>query len=290
MTHFQFRIVTDHDHSQAVRARYLDLSKHQPRSATDAAAAATNQLPKGDDEDEYEPDYEPTEDAEQIANRLDQPPDGLELQKSEVALGPFNLPPPPPLGDQEVADYGKGTVNRVFGIMGALDDDPNRGKTQKPGFNRLAASTYNRDAWVTIIARLATRASAGLDENLIKSENRNSISRKGDFSIGNTIRDTLYLYILEDFRRRIDVAVSWLNEEWYNDRIQAQNSDEHPVLHYQKWVLKLMDGILPYLEATDKFLIRFLSEIPEVNREVLERVKKLARDPERVTLAVNAIQ
>ena len=51
-----------------------------------------------------------------------------------------------------------------------------------------------------------------------------------------------------------------------------------------------MDFIIPYLDAKDKLLIRFLSEIPAVDEPILERVKGLARDPERVVLAVSAIQ
>jgi symplekin len=54
-------------------------------------------------------------------------------------------------------------------------------------------------------------------------------------------------------------------------------------------MLRVLDGIIPYLDAKDKLLIRFLSEIPEVNEKVLERVKGLARDPERVQLAVNSL-
>lgn len=60
--------------------------------------------------------------------------------------------------------------------------------------------------------------------------------------------------------------------------------------NYEEWVLKVLDGMVPYLDAKDKVLIRFLSEIPAINADILERVKKLARDPERVGLAVNAIQ
>lgn len=205
-----------------------------------------------------------------------------------MALGTFNLAPPPALTEQETAEYSKGTINRVFGIMTALDE-PGRAKAQKHGFNRLAASGYDRDAWVTVITRLATRASAGLDGGLVKTEDKD-IARKGSFSISNAIRDALYLYVLEDFRRRIDVAISWLSEEWYNDRLQSEASDVEPTVHYEKWALKVLDGILPYLDAKDKVLIRFLSEVPELVPCMLDRVKGLARDPERIILAVNAIQ
>ena len=37
-------------------------------------------------------------------------------------------------------------------------------KKPKAGINRLAASTYDRDSWITVITRLATRANAGLDD------------------------------------------------------------------------------------------------------------------------------
>ncbi|OCK96924.1 uncharacterized protein K441DRAFT_656220 [Cenococcum geophilum 1.58] len=288
----------------AVRARYLSLSKSQPRSAADAADATTGKAPL-DEEDEYEPDYQPTEDAEQIVNKLDNaPPEGLLPERvPDAPLAPFKLPQAPPLTEEQIEDYGGGTVRRVFGIMSALDDTTSRSKVPKPGFNRLAASNYDRDAWVTVISRLATRASTGLEaqNDTVKSEYKD-VSRKGNFSISNTIREALFNYIMSDWKRRIDVASSWLSEEWYNDRIRLEaaraaaegaNGDSGdipvPTLHYRKWILKLLDAILPYMDGKDKVMIRFLSEIPDVDRDVLDRVKKMARDPERVGLAIAVI-
>ncbi|KAF2146618.1 uncharacterized protein K452DRAFT_262560 [Aplosporella prunicola CBS 121167] len=273
----------------AVRSRYLSLSKSQPRGALDAAAAATQRPSAIDEDDDYEPVFQPAEDAEQILNTLDSaPPEAVALEPLPgMALGAFSLPLPPPLSAQETAECSKGTINRVFGIMAALDD-PARTKGPKHGFNRLAASSYDRDAWVTVITRLATRASAGLEGGPVKAEN-GALSQDRIFSISNAIRDALYMYVLEDFRRRIDVAISWLNEEWYNDRLQSDDAESDPTLHYEKWALKVLEGILPYLDAKDKVLIRFLSEIPELHSGMLDRVKGLARDPERISLAVNAM-
>ena len=113
------------------------------------------------------------------------------------------------------------------------------------------------------------------------------------------IREMLYRYILEDFRIRINVAISWMNEEWYNDRILLKHalSENNGNLdgvgvpkHYDRWVVRLLDGILPYLDARDKVLIRFLSEIPDLSEALIERVKSLANDPERVALCVQALQ
>jgi len=195
-----------------------------------------------------------------------------------MGLKSFTLPPPPPLTSDQAVQVGQGTVSRVFGVMQTLDEP---GKKVKSGLNRLAASAYDRDAWITIITRLATRAAAGLEDN-VKAEDNSPLS------LSNTIRESLYGYVLEDFRKRIDIAVAWLCEEWYNDKIQ-QLEGHDSVMHYEKWVMKVLDGIVPYLDKGDKVFTRFLSEIPSLRPEVLERVKGLCRDPSMVNLALTTL-
>ena len=268
-----------------VRSRYLTLSK-EANAARNAAA--------GDDEEDYEPDFEPSEDREQILNKADALPAEDDAQE-EVALGPFIFPQPPPLTPEETDQIGKQSISRVFSMMNVLEE-PSVAKRQKPGLNRLAGSNYDREAWVTLITRLATRASAGLDSSSDDSENTTAVIKKGitSASLSDGIRETLWKFIIEDFRARISIAIAWLNEEWYNDRVQSQRSQEiesqppRPQ-HYEKWTLRILDGIVPYLDAKDKLLLRFLSEIPTLSPAVLDRVKGLAKDPERVDLAVKAI-
>jgi len=236
-----------------------------------------------DDDDDYEPDFSSAEDTEQILNKLDNaPPEEAKVKSPDVALAHFKLPPPPPMTPEQAAQAGKATVSRVFGVMQTLEEP---GKKIKSGMNRLAASTYDREAWITIITRLATRASAGLEEpsHSVKVEATDSTHSL----LSNSIRESLYLYVLEDFRKRIDIAITWLCEEWYNDKIQMKREDA--VLYYEKWVTKLLDGIIPYLDARDKVLTRFLSEIPGLSIDVLDRVKALCRDPAMVNLALTSL-
>lgn len=276
--------------TDTVRSRYLTLSQKQ---STLPQSSVTRPSGTEDEDDDYEPDFEPTEDAEQIRNKADTlPPEDSLRTPTEVALGPFKLPHPPPLTKEETEQLGKGTIGRVFGMMNVLDE-LSTAKRQKPGLNRLAGSSYDRDAWMTVITRLATRTPAGLDDD---TEEETADDEKGaliqqkntELSLGDGIRETLWKYVLEDFRTRIPIAISWLNEEWFSDQLQ-ESSSRPKRGNYEKWVIEILDGILPYLEPKDKVLIRFLSEIPAVDEDILQRVKSLARDPERVSLAVQAI-
>ncbi|KAL3417574.1 mRNA cleavage and polyadenylation specificity factor complex subunit [Phlyctema vagabunda] len=259
-----------------IRQRLKSMAAVKPEQLNPATAP----LGIEDDDDDYEPDFTAAEDTEQILNKLDgaAPEDEDKVAVSDMTLGKFTMPAPAPLTLEETARVGQGTVSRVFGVMQTLDEPA---KKIKSGMNRLAASAYDRDAWITIISRLATRASAGLEVTGVKEEGTR-------VSLNNTIRESLYIYILEDFRKRIDIAVAWLCEEWYNDQLQKKQGLNH-ALHYAKWVLKVLDGIVPYLDARDKVLTRFLSEIPELTQEMLERVKGLCRDPAMVNLSLTSL-
>lgn len=245
---------------------------------------ATVPLSVEEEEDDYEPDFSVAEDTEQILNKLDAAPPPVEAETKpdvpDMALGTFVLPQPPPMSIDEIMQAGRASISRLFAAMQSLDEP----KKFKSGFNRLAASSNDRDAWITVITRIATRSTYGLECAAVKKE-------EPDYTtISDIVRETLYLYVLEDFRKRIDPAVSWLCEEWYNDQvsIRAMSADK-TIQHYEKWALKVLDGIVPYLDAKDKVLTRFLSEIPSLNPEMLSRIKNLCRDPAMISLSITSL-
>ncbi|PSR81593.1 hypothetical protein BD289DRAFT_462049 [Coniella lustricola] len=241
-----------------------------------------------EDDDDYEPDYMMAEDTEQILNKLDgtqREEQQQQVDAASLALGPFKLPPPPALSPEAAASAGQVTVARVLEAVRSLGDPPT--KKTRAGINRLAASSYDRESMLTFIVRLGTRSSAGLENGHVKQEDSTAIVPRNPLS-GNAIRDRLYAYVLEDFRKRIDVAVGWLCEEWYNDKLSSKQSADAP-LHYDKWAFKLVEGFFPYLNPSDKILMRFLGEIPELNHEILAKVTHLCADPSMVQLALTSL-
>lgn len=245
-----------------------------------------------EDDDDYEPDYMVAEDNEQILNKLDGSPRDAEQHKvdaASLALGPFKLPPPPPLNPDAAAAATQLTVARIFDAVKGLEDPSAR--KAKAGVNRMAASSYDKESMLTFITRMGTRSFAGLEEadsDNTKDEESGSAMVVHNPRSGNAIRERMYIYILEDFRKRIDVAVAWLCEEWYNDHL-ARKQGGGVQQHYETWVLKLVDGFFPYLNPSDKVLMRFLGEIPDLNPAILARVKHLCADPSMVQLALTTL-
>ncbi|KAF1808643.1 mRNA cleavage and polyadenylation specificity factor complex subunit [Eremomyces bilateralis CBS 781.70] len=298
----------------AVRARYLNLAQQQSASAFAAGARPTEDA---DEDDDYEPTL-PTEDAEQIANKLDSfPPPVAVFQEGlfpDVQLGPYRIPDPEPLSQLDAIQVGRQIIDRMFASLRVAEVKP-KGANSTVGFNRLAATGQDRDSLVTLICRIATRAT-GLepgDDSMdgIKKEHNGDSKFLDDAPIPSYIREQMNLFVVEDFRQRIDCAIAWLTEEWFNDTVNDQKSHEErhsatsngasngtPVQnrvatkrHYRKWTLKFMDEIFHYLDRNDrKLLIRFLAEIPELDRGMLTRVQALTTDPDRVAMTIQALQ
>lgn len=292
--------------------------------------AAQARLAAMEEDEDYEPEYQPMDISDQVSSPASQvAAEVAELQPELMSLGPFVLPQPPPLTEAEAGEVGRSAAFRVFSMLASVETAPQSsvkapGGAAPPalGFSRLAGSTFDKDAWALLLVRIATRAPAGLEPGGRVVEFPQSGGTT--LCIADSIRETLYRYVVEDFRTRINVGITWLNEEWFNDRIQSQfantmrstaldggkdeekeaddNDDDDDddydpgsnspgiEVHYDRYVLRVLDGILPYLDARDlKILVRFLSEIPDVTMPIAQRVASLAQDPERITLCVQAL-
>ncbi|KAK2740404.1 hypothetical protein FQN57_006144 [Myotisia sp. PD_48] len=282
------------DHaSGAVRSRYLTICKKQ---VFEQQRKLTNAISEEEDEEDYEPEFQPMDAGGATSGKKSAVAEVEERQPDIVSLGSFVLPKPPPLSPADVQELGQETITRIFTMITTLPPSSKSTKdaSQSMGFGRLAASSSDRESWFTLFTRLATRASAGLEDDEDEADIHTAQSKPQQQNIANTIRETLYRFVLEDFRARINYAISWMNEEWYNDKVQLRSSMKGEggrvtPTHYAKWAMKLLEGMLPYLDAKDKVLIRFLSELPELTHPLVQKVKTLANDPERVNLCVQAL-
>ncbi|KAF8449762.1 hypothetical protein BGX38DRAFT_1303591 [Terfezia claveryi] len=210
-----------------------------------------------------------------------------EDMEDEYQVGTYKLPPPPPPTAEQRIEAACANVDRMFGVLDGLDKAPLVQRKNKGGLMRVAASTWDRDGWITLIVRLATRGLGACDVE-VKTEDGRIQSIPSP--LAQYIRERLLAYVLADFRQNLDSAVTWLYEEWYNDSVmRVQPMGESRILQYPIWLAKVVDGILPFLEAKDRLVIRFLSEVPELSREILNKFKILCLDPDRSTLGIQIL-
>lgn len=264
-------------------------------------------------------------------------------QQRRIVEEAVRLPPDPPLSEQERVEYGEQVRERLFRTLREVDEEVARRKAEKRigaeeekarGFNKAVVTPgggQDREGWITLLIRLATRTEVRVEdgdeeddeeEGKIKEEGEESSLVRlkhgvgGDSSLPARIRTALNRYIMDDWRRRIDVAIAWLNEEWYADVLASKTAspistertttppskaEKKELRNYTPLTLALLDQLLPYLDTKDgRYLIRFLSEIPYLptgpppggssgQASIFSRIVKLAEDPERVPLASQAL-
>jgi symplekin len=264
--------------------------------------------PLDDEEDEYEPDYQPTEDAEQIKNRLEMDaPEETKLKPSSESVGPYKLPKPPHMSSEQIHSLALATLDRMFDTLTKLLASQ-ESQDQKRAFQEpVVRGAIDRNAYFRMIVRVAVRPVAGLEttEHYMKAESHvNGTST----TISDHVRQRLLQFILRDWQKRIGNAVTWFTEEWvteqtiwreYGDFLSGDNGDNGqmrriaPPRHYKKWVLRFLDDLSAYLGGSKidmRILVRFVSEIPSLDAEIVNRVASLAEDPERVNIVAAALR
>lgn len=266
--------------TQAVRKRLLDLSTRgngvsetsRPQDAE--AAGQYPPLPQ--------PDAAATED---LLNQMQAGP-AAEEPAIDESIAPFQLPQPPPLSPDEVAEFGQELVHRMMTMIETASDE-RRSVDHEGGFPRIAGNTSDRDYWTMMLIRQCTRPFAGIvadDAPVVQGDLRQGPPAT---PIQEEARRCLFQWIMGDWRNRLNTAVAWLNEEWMHDQLQKRAHIYSQ--NYDPLASQILSSICAYIDASErKHLIRYLSEVPALSDEDLERVKRLAEDPERILMVLQA--
>jgi len=311
-----------------------------PQQALDSAIAASrnqimqyvasqtqsnNRIPldvPADDDDQYDPlDLKVAEESELIANQMDMDAENIPTQQG-TGLGGAQLPQAPMLDSEKLRQIHSTVVDRMIRGLDAQRaaaaaaasavSPAAKGKGQPP-------TGPDSTPYLMFVVRLATRVPLGPDVDSEDPKMANGALPPPSYNYANAIRQRLLAYVLQDWRRRIDIAITWLTEEWMADTMAARKKraarrkangageegkgasadDDDAVIaprdlpNYNRWLHALLDELAAFIGAETpevKVLIRLLSEVPGVDRRVVDKVKRLALDPERIGLVVPALR
>lgn len=170
-------------------------------------------------------------------------------------------------------------VQRIVAHITALkDSEETPGLTVTQDSNplmRIKLLQWDDNSWLDILARLAAR---GLTHN----------EKMSDY-----VRGLLHDQFLEDINGRVGMVLEWLSEEWYAE-LQLQSSDDeresgYPI--YDKWSLKMLSSLVPYLENQHRRLfIRLMSELPRITQQHIDSVRPICLDPARASLGFQTLK
>ncbi|KIW07750.1 uncharacterized protein PV09_01679 [Verruconis gallopava] len=283
---------TLHHAVNTVRTRYQQVTAPmQPPIQTDTPL---------DDEDDYEPDFFPTEDAEQIKNRLEADADMPLVRTVPESVAVYRLPKPPPMMPAQIDSLAYAVSDRMFENLARLMATKEL-RDNKRGFqDSVLRGSMDFQAYFRMIVRLAIRPFASPDGDVKNGTTGDS----SQTPLTDYVRQRLLQFVLSDWQRRIAFAVTWFTEEYVAEIFihSSPNSDSDGAVkpvsvstasNYKRWLLRFLSDLSVYLGSGKqdlKFLVRFVSEIPLLDEEILKKIAHFADDPERVSTVSAAVR
>lgn len=181
----------------------------------------------------------------------------------------FFLPTPLPLSHEAKLSHLDSIVQHLFEIPTSNEVPTLTPPENMHPFQRTRMLQWDNNAsWLVLLTRLCAR---GL---------------LADLTMADRVRQHLYDHFLQDFSNRVSVVIDWLSEEWF-----AASIRQDPQHIYNHWSLRVLDGLVPFLEgAHRKLFIRLLSELPHLDTEHIARCRSLCFDPLRSSLGFQALK
>lgn len=141
-----------------------------------------------------------------------------------------------------------------------------------------------RDLWSVVLVRLLTR---GL------SYVRNDVEDE-QLQLEKLAREILIDFISLDFDRRYNIAILWLNEEWFNYTLFKEREENANLDAYNELLSHIIDRQITQLSnnnsnITSAALVKFVMDLPIISQDSLNKVHQICLDSETLKAPVGFI-
>ncbi|KAI0766933.1 Symplekin tight junction protein C terminal-domain-containing protein [Trametes elegans] len=245
-----------------------------------------------DEEMEYEPDklnLEMSGGAEQV----DEAEAALDhdMDVAELPLTDFKLPPARELDSDERDELLRKAIARIR--EGAKELVSHEAAHDA----RDGMRTTPADMWQLLLVRMITRvtdpaAGPGGEEDAqedAKGEEGALVRKSEIYERQDRLRHALCDYIMADFSGRVRLATTWMNEEWYNDRIR-RHQDREWQPNYETWLNQIVAAYQTHADGKDRTFSRFLLDLPQVPQDILTLLRESCVEPDRRQMGFAALR
>ncbi|KAF9269017.1 hypothetical protein L218DRAFT_916524 [Marasmius fiardii PR-910] len=263
-------------------SRPPETSSTPPPSASVIKDEPVDPLQMDIDQDELE--YEPDRLNEELSGSLPLPESEVEPSpgvdpEDLIDLSPadFKLPSPEDLSETDRIRLLSKAVTRIWEESAELMPSTSTETTDVGG---------PMDVWMLLLVRMITRVAepppteggAGEGENDTEDSDQKS-AVEFNFDRQDQLRRVLCDYIMVDFPERVRLAAIWLNEEWYNDRLQETRNPKWRA-NYDIWLNQIVAAYQTHLDGKDRTFSKFLMDLPSVPLDILDLLRDLCVDYE----------
>lgn len=225
------------------------------------------------------------QDGSMPASSVPQPAAVLLPNPTMATPGPFKMPEPLKFSQETLQAQFCDSARRIMDSKSSTRQTSNTSTSaQSFGIQKLFGAAWDKETWTSVVTRLATRGVYGLTMN-VKQEMKSEGEKLADF-----LRAELLAFVMADFRNRIDFCASWLNEEWYSEKMSSTEDGHQKQSAYEVWFNRSLDAMLPFLESKDRSFMRFLSDVPELTNSSILKLRVLCVDPDRSQLGYTTLQ
>lgn len=163
------------------------------------------------------------------------------------------------------------------------------------------ALSHSQNIWLLLVAKLITRGTnmhymptelkheqdnATVNDTEEEDDKKMIITDDTDVDLKELLLD----FIVQDFASRSDLALEWLHEEYLLDK-RNQRLDAGYIPNYGYWFHKLLEKVIPTLDAKDRILTKVLLDAPELDEKAIDLIKQnLDSVPERFVPCVSTLR
>ncbi|KAH9846038.1 Symplekin tight junction protein C terminal-domain-containing protein [Lenzites betulinus] len=241
-----------------------------------------------DEEIEYEPDKLNLE-MSGGAEAVDEAEAALDhdMDAAEQPVADFKLPTPRELEAEEREELLRKALTRIR-------DGAKELASNEPADVGDGPRSSSADMWMLLLVRMVTRVSdpgetQEDDEEGAKDGERAVVRRSEIYERQDRLRHALCEYIMSDFPGRVRLATTWMNEEWYNDRIQRQQ-DRAWQPNYETWLNQIVAAYQIHADGKDRTFSRFLLDLPQVPTDILTLLRESCVEPDRRQMGFAALR